>query len=90
MNAEVNHGRWIAACITKYCGEAHLVTPGDRFVCSNCGVDHGTVRFPDDIPLIDAVLSRRIVPQTRNWTVDETVADLITENTTHEHEGVVT
>ncbi len=83
MNAEVNHGRWIAACITPYCTEAHLVTPGDRFICDNCGTDHGPIRFPDDMPLINAVLGARKVPQTRNWLLTETVADLIAENKAH-------
>ena len=85
MNAVVNQGRWVASCVTAHCYNAHLVTPGDRFVCGNCGADHGLVVFPDDTTLIDVALSARRVPQTRNWSPGETVADLIAE--TLEHEG---
>jgi len=84
-----NHGRWVAECGTTYCHEAHLVQPGDSFVCRNCGVDHGLVEFPADLPLIDAALSRRIVPETRNWIPGETVIDLEAENAQHVHEGVI-
>ncbi len=85
MNAYVNHGRWVADCATAYCEEAHLVSPGDRFKCANCGETYD-VTFPDDMLLIDAALSGRKVPQTRNWYPHETVADLIRENAEH---GVV-
>ena len=86
--AYTNHGRWVAECGTPYCTEAHLVEPGDRFECGNCGESYG-VEFPDDKLLIDAALGRRVVPQTRNWLPGETVTDLVTENEQHEHEGVV-
>lgn len=89
MNAYMNHGRWVADCATPYCHEAHLVTPGDGFVCGNCSQDHGDVVFPEDMALIGAALERRIVPETRNWSPPETVADLVAENELHKHEGVV-
>ena len=84
--AYCNHGRWVADCATPYCGEAHTVNVGDVFACQNCGRTQ-VVSFPNDKPLIDAALSRRVVPETRNWVPGETVTDLITEN--REHEGVV-
>ena len=86
MNAYVNHGRWVADCDTPYCGEAHLASPGDVFLCGNCG-QQSPVTWPLDKTLIDAALSRRLVPGTRNWLPGETVQDLIIENT--EHEGAV-
>ena len=81
-----NHGRWVAECATKYCTEAHLVEPGDRFVCANCDRSYDVV-FPDAKHLIDAALERRVVPETRNWVPGETVQDLIVEN--EQHEGSV-
>jgi len=83
MNAYVNHGRWVAECATPYCTEAHLAEPGDRFLCGTCGTDHGLVGFPDDMLLIDAALSRRVVPTTRNWLPGEPVTHLLEENDTH-------
>ena len=88
MNARVNHGRWVAECSTPYCTEAHTVAPGDAFTCGNCG-RQSVVSFPNNKPLIDAALSRRVVPETRNWEPGETVNDLIVENESHEHEGVI-
>ena len=83
MNAYHNHGRWVADCPTPYCTEAHRVELGDVFECGNCHVDHGTVAFPGDKDLVDAVLSCRIIPETRNWVLGETVDDLIAENDAH-------
>ena len=79
--AYVNQGRWVADCPDVDCSEAHKVAPGDWFGCSNCGAI-AEVSFPDNHAQIDAVLSMRRVPQTRNWT-DETVHDLEQENRQH-------
>ena len=88
VSAYCNHNRWVAECGTPYCAEAHLVEPGDRFVCGNCDRSYD-VSFPTDRVLIDAALGRRVVPQTRNWVPGETVANLVAENEAHMDEGVV-
>ena len=59
-----------------------------EFVCGNCGKTY-LIGWPADKDLIDAALSRRVVPETRNWLPGETVEELEAENTAHEHEGVV-
>lgn len=87
MNAYVNHGRWVVDCPTAYCTQAWLATPGP-VTCSECGSTFAPV-FPIDKHLIDAALDARLVPATRNWTIGETVQDLIWENENHRHEGVV-
>lgn len=80
--AVVNHGRWVAECPAAECPEAHKVTPpADLFKCGNCGAT-AAVTFPAGWPAISAVLALRPVPQTRNWTPPETVADLTAENAT--------
>ena len=89
MNAYIHHGRWVADCATPYCTEAHEVRPGVDFGCGSCGQTY-PVRFPDNAAEIDAVLSLRLVPATRNWTPPETVADLVAENRRHAHEGTIT
>lgn len=88
MNTYVNHGRWVADCPTVGCYEAHQVAPGERFTCSECGYT-AMPAFPPEMRLIEAALSRRLLPATRNWYPGETVADLETENRAHAHEGVV-
>jgi len=80
--AYVNHGRWVADCPDIDCPEAHQVSGGDVFQCVNCGAS-GVVEFPDCVDVVDAVLAVRPVPQTRNWTPDETVEDLQKENEIH-------
>ena len=88
MTAYVNHGRWVVDCPTPYCNEAHLAQPRQRVTCGGCTRTY-TPRFPTDAALIDAVLSRRIVVETRNWVPGETVEQLESENEAHRHEGVV-
>jgi hypothetical protein len=83
--AYVNHGRWVVDCPTPYCNEAHLAGP---VTCDGCSQTYSS-RFPADAALIDAVLSRRVVVETRNWLPGETVQDLEAENEAHRHEGVV-
>ena len=80
--AYMNHGRWVADCATPYCPEAHLVTPGDRFNCGNCG-ESFRVSWPLCKTQIERVLETRPVPQTRNWLVGESVSDLRNENLRH-------
>ena len=75
-----NHGRWVADCLTPYCKEAKLAD--DPRACQNCGRSY-EVRYPADRVLIEAVLARRVVPETRTWIPGETVADLVAENEAH-------
>ena len=89
MNAYVNHGRWVMDCPTPYCNEAHHAEPGQPVTCQGCSQTY-TPRFPPDAALIDAVLSRRVVVETRNWLPGETVQRLESENAEHRSEGVVT
>lgn len=77
-----NHGRWVADCPADGCPEAHEVTPGDRFVCVNCGMV-SKLKWPLNMEQIDRTLTPRPVPQTRNWVPGETVADLERENVEH-------
>lgn len=80
--AYFNHGRWVAECGRPDCPEAHKVAPGDSFICANCGWV-GIVKFPDRVDDIERVLSKRPVPQTRNWWPWETVEMLEVENMLH-------
>ena len=84
MNALVyhNHGRWVADCPADQCSEAHTVTPGDGFVCVNCGAT-SKLKWPLNMEQIDRVLSTRPVPETRNWLPGETVTGLERENVEH-------
>ena len=96
--AYVNHGRWVAHCDTDDCAGAERVWPGGQIRenrdgrkygiartvmhCANC--EHTSrVTFPDDRKRIDKLLSRRPVPETRNWHPGETTAILLEENTAH-------
>src|SRR5512134_438542 len=65
--AYVNHGRWIADCPFPDCGNAEKLQPRQStFYCTNCRFV-GDVVWPGDADGIDAALSQRPVPQTRNW-----------------------
>ena len=62
-----NHGRWIADCPRRYCGNAEALTSGQGgFHCSNCQ-QVATVEWPDNVAEITAALELRPVPNTRNW-----------------------
>ena len=77
-----NHGRWVADCPADQCSEAHRVTPGDGFLCVNCGLT-SKLGWPLNMEQIDRVLSTRSVPETRNWLPGETIDDLVVENLEH-------
>ena len=77
-----NHGRWVADCPADGCPEAHTVTPGDRFVCVNCGMV-SKLGWPLNMEQIDRTLTPRPVPQTRNWVPCETITVLVEENIVH-------
>jgi hypothetical protein len=86
--ARVSGGMWIADCPTDGCGGAELVnfeTP--LFFCCECrnalwGHQPLRITVPasQTISDIEAHLTARPVPATRNWLPDETVADLRDEN----------
>ena len=82
MSAYVNHGRWVVDCSTEGCEGARLAADAWK-PCQNCGRITEAV-YPPNRLLIDVWLSRRIVPQTRNWYPYETVEDLVAENVAHE------
>lgn len=83
--ASINHGRWIVAC---ECGGAQLASEDDhRFFCVAClNERHGgkwrPVTWPKDRDDIEAVLRERLTENV-NWTPEETVAQLVAENTTN-------
>lgn len=82
--ARVNHNKWIVDC--PDCGGAEFVWPELLMMCANCwngAVGHKwrRVRMPAERAEIEAVLTARPVPATRNWEITETVAQLQEENT---------
>ena len=77
-----NHGRWVANCPADQCSEAHAVTPGDGFMCVNCGMV-SKLGWPLNMEQLTRTLSLRSVPETRNWLPGETLDDLVAENLEH-------
>lgn len=72
---------WRARCPTDGCGAEIFVSCADpRLLCPICQRGYFPVEFPDDADKIEAVLSIRPAPQTRNWLLHETLADLKSEN----------
>lgn len=82
--ADVRQGRWLVQC--PWCSSAHYASSEDhRFFCTECssGAVGGAwvpVVWPVDREEIEAALSRRPLPENRNWLVNETAADLWREN----------
>jgi len=84
VDAEINHGRWAAAC---ECGGYELVTPNDPiFFCfSCCNADNDfhvrPVKFPDhdEREAVEAILTQR-EPKNRNMKKGEDYLQLIEEN----------
>jgi hypothetical protein len=77
--AYVYAGDWVADCPRPggQCGNVEFLyrpsriggprdVPVDFYACSHCGMQ-APVAWPDDPHAILAVLSRRPVPDTRNW-----------------------
>lgn len=101
VQAYVNHGRWVADCSREFCNNAMKLEPRQgSFGCSNCGLD-AVVVWPADADEIWRVLSRRPVPDTRNWFPaghdlavragcphGQTPADLLAENEEHGVKGM--
>lgn len=90
--ARVDHGRWIADCPFDGCYGAEFVsiTGCIPFFCNECrNAATGGVPIPVVLPdekmrgQIDAYLSARPVPATRNWTPGETIKQLRDENREH-------
>jgi hypothetical protein len=81
--AFVNWGRWVADCPDPDCSNAEELTAAAAvMVCGFCSRSWPIV-WPVDVALIDAALSVRPVPSTRNWVPGETVTDLLDENERH-------
>ena len=79
LEAEVNHGRWIANC---ECFGAEEVDPRDGlFFCFSCGnaISGGKLRrvvFPDNYEAIEMALAVRPHEAFRNWVPGMTIEDL--------------
>lgn len=86
-----NSEHWAGHCndpeLGRRCQKGHVGGLDDVFRCSFCGGEFDVV-WPADTELIDAALSRRVVPTTRNWLPGESVQDLLDENLAHAGEVV--
>lgn len=88
--ARVEQSRWLADCLD--CRGAERVNLDDpRFYCLSCfnRANDGNYRpvvFPANLEAIEDILMVRPVAENRNWTADETVADLERENQEHDLE----
>lgn len=84
--AEAYCGEWIARCGRPWCANALLIARGqDGFRCTGghaCGWA-GSIVWPPDPDAVEAILTLRPVPTTRNWLPGETLAQLLVENAEH-------
>lgn len=68
--AYVNHGRWVADCPRKFCGNAFALEPRQPlYQCmgqGGCGMV-AMLTWPADAQEIWDALQKRPVPTTRNW-----------------------
>ena len=84
LNAEINHGRWIAKC--DLCGGAEVVDPEDPFfLCLTClnALLGGRVRrawFPAGHKLFELVLLEREGAEDRNWEPGDSLDKLKRQN----------
>lgn len=80
LDAEVNHGRWIARC--PYCSGAEIADSADPvFMCLSCfneenGGRFRPVRFPVDLESIETELKSRKNENHQNWIPGESLEDL--------------
>lgn len=89
--ARVSGGVWVASCPEPDCRGVEMVRFSDGLFfcceCRNAGVGHRPlkVKLPTEKQraAIETVLGVRPVPGTRNWTPDESVKQLRTENEEH-------
>lgn len=89
--ARVAQGWWVADCPRPFCAGAEHAgrrdgnvggLTGAGFRCANCGLLCAS-RWPGNIEDIERLLLQRPVPQTRNWSPGESLADLLAENLEH-------
>ena len=82
VDAQVNHGRWLAQC--PRCPNAIMLSRDPAvnrlFLCDNCGEGWMDVTWPLNREEIEATLQRREDDTNRNWTPNETSYDLRKEN----------
>lgn len=86
LRAWVCRSDWRADC--DVCGDNLAVEPGEPFFCCNClnAQNDGLARpvlWPDNRSEIESLLSRRVIPATRNWMITETIDDLRAEQLAH-------
>lgn len=86
--AEANWGRWVANCPRPWCTNAMELEVGQvEFLCIGgpdaCGYST-VVIWPPDPQAIEAILGMRPVRRTQNWSVGETLEDLLAENAAHD------
>lgn len=86
VQATIGRSDWRVDC--PYCRGALVVEPGEPYFCPDCAMQGNdykplTVVFPANRAEIERVLLKRPDPETRNWLVGETVADLERENREH-------
>lgn len=80
--ARVNWGRWIVDC--QVCPSGMAVSPGTPGTrCLDCGSLIGPIAWPADPDGVEAILSQRPDPNTRNWEPGETLENLLAENAAH-------
>ena len=87
LKAEINQGRWIVKC---ECGGAEKAWEEGFFMCQSClnGNHKHQYRkavFPKQRRLIESLLLKRPL-QNRNWSPNETLAQLKRENEEHREE----
>ena len=86
IQAVVRQGRWLVLCTHDGCASAMLASVElPCYVCPECGstdVDGKwrPVIWPEDRSRGETALLKRPIKDSRNWEVDETVADLEQEN----------
>lgn len=86
VRAWVNRGDWVANC--PHCPGSQIVEPGQPFYCIDCRMigNEGYAQkiwFPGARRAIEAILSLRPNPMTRNYLMGETVDGLRAENIEH-------
>ncbi len=78
LRAWICRSDWRVDC--DICGDNLAAEPGQPFFCPNClnAANGGLARpvvWPDNRPEIEELLSRRVLPTTRNWHAPECARD---------------